>query len=789
MKRKLNLFINEHPYLFGAIMVTLLTLLVYGDVIFGPANIVLSHQGTDLSTGIFNLQFTFSQFRHGNFPLWNPHLLSGYPWFASFQTLMLYPPAWLFLILPVGKSVNVFVALHIFVMGFGMFCWLKQRDLHPLSCILGAALLMFGSTVTIQIYAGHITPLAAMAWVPFIFLAVDGCFDRTYRLRWILAGTLCIALQIMAGFPQHVYYTALLVGIYVIGKIILLTSATMWERLKVLLSVFAIYFWGCSICAIQLLATFAAASETARHGKLPFDFAGSFSFPPINFLTLAAPKILGDNAFLPYWGHWYLWEMVLFIGITGAILSLYGMWISSVKERLLFGVIIILTCLVALGFYTPFYSALYHHVPGFGSFRANSRILFELTLFLTALAAKGYDCLLKNPKSNLRNFVATRFSFALAAGLGIFTCVAFWQSSWGKGLWVKVLLRYFYRSHQQYLSPQFYSDPSSAHAVASFATTQLALATITTIIIILLLRDSLKSARSIYYLGTLAIAEVLFFTITMRPTFNLNSTKLPYNAFLKSHPGDSRFLKFPLNNWANSLPLSISGGDISGYESFRLLRYDEFVQYAENKNENAILPTLGFDKTSPLFALLRCEYLFQDGKVTKLAAAPLPHLLIIPKWQIEPRKEKVLSGLRSPSFNPRSTVYLESAPRFNSSQGAIPKSNKAVITNQSTDWMDIKATVRHNSVLLVTDSYSKDWKIFPYADSSQQKYDVMPANYVLRGIPLSPGIHHFRLQYAPNAFYRGKNISLIALTLYALAWCGLLGINRRKNETDEKDTK
>jgi len=783
MKRKITPFIDEHPYLFGAIILGLLTFLMYGDVIFGPSNVVLSRPGTDLTVGFYNIQFYSSNLRHGLLPLWNPHMLSGYPWFASFQSLLLYPFAWTFLILSPGKGINIFIALHVFLLGFGMFCWLKQRHLHPLSCILGAALLMFGSTVTMQIYAGHITPLASMTWAPWILLAVDCCFDSPKRLQWILAGTGFVALQIMGGFPQHVYYTALVVGIYTIIRTWQMASPSLQDRFKAPFSIFLFYAWGTILCAIQLLTTFDAAAETARHGKLPFSFAGSFSFPPLNFLTLLTPKVLGDDVHLPYWGHWYIWEMILFIGIIGLILCVYGFWTSARKEKCLLGILSLLTCLIALGFYTPFYSFLYHFIPGFGSFRANSRILFQLSVFLTALAATGYHRLLQNRY----NRAAANISFIVAGFLGILTCVTFWQQKSPSAHLIKVLLRNISQTPKQYIDPQFYVDPSSAHAIVSFVAPQFAFAAIIALIVGSLFLCSAKSKRFIYYVGLIAVAEILFFTATMRPTFPLQMAQHPaYKAFLEKHPGDARFVQFDLNTWANGLPLSLSGGNIGGYESFRLQRYDSFIQFAQGKSPNIVYSSLDLKKAEPIFGILRCKYIFEDGKVKTLNYNILPHLLIVPQWTALNQKGKVLSRLNQPGFNPRKTVLLESTPHFPPTSKVPAKEDQATLIKQTPNWLDIKATTSKNAILLVTDAYAKGWKVFPYADSVQQKYDVLPADYILRGIPLSPGTHHFRLQYAPDAFYRGRTISLIALVFYLLAWCAIWGSERRRKRCNNE---
>jgi len=71
-------------------------------------------------------------------------------------------------------------------------------------------------------------------------------------------------------------------------------------------------------------------------------------------------------------------------------------------------------------------------------------------------------------------------------------------------------------------------------------------------------------------------------------------------------------------------------------------------------------------------------------------------------------------------------------------------------------------------MLLITDTYSKGWRVKPLAGSIQNHYRIMPANYALMAIPLTAGKHHCRLEYQPKSFVVGKWISLSALAIYLL---------------------
>ena len=92
----------------------------------------------------------------------------------------------------------------------------------------------------------------------------------------------------------------------------------------------------------------------------------------------------------------------------------------------------------------------------------------------------------------------------------------------------------------------------------------------------------------------------------------------------------------------------------------------------------------------------------------------------------------------------------------------------------------------------MTDSYSRDWKAWGLADengkqNAQREYSVLPANRVLRAIPLQAGKHKIRLEYLPTPFVVGKWISLVSLFAYILVLVfTLINAQRTKSQKNEK---
>ena len=89
------------------------------------------------------------------------------------------------------------------------------------------------------------------------------------------------------------------------------------RRWLVLAGVAGMFLGAAALAAVQLLPGWDASRESVRSAGLPYADAASLSFPPENLITLLVPGFFGDIEQTSYWGRWYLWEICLFISVTG----------------------------------------------------------------------------------------------------------------------------------------------------------------------------------------------------------------------------------------------------------------------------------------------------------------------------------------------------------------------------------------------------------------------------------------------------------------------------------------
>ena len=528
-----------------------LTVLALGTTLFSR-ELVFSNAERDIALQFIHWRkFGFDELRAGRLALWNPHIYGGAPFFGGFQSALLYPPNWLYLCLPLAVAINTGIALHVFLAGFGMFLWLRVRGLLPLAAWFGGVLFMFSGPFFPHIYAGHLPNLCTMVWGPFIFLAIDGWL-RHRTPGWLLLGAASVALQILAGHPQYVFYTGIAAGLYAA-----LQLAVAPRRLPAAAGLAAIALGGAALSAVQLFEGFHAAGESVRNHGTDRTFAALFSLPPENFVTLLTPGFFGSLTTQAYWGRWFLWEMSLFFGITGLVMAGYGLTRAPRFRVWSCAVIALILLVLALGSYTPLFPWLYRYAPGFGRFRGWSKFSYPAMLLLVVVAATGFDVLLRDRARGARLGLVV---LGAGLGLGVPAYLAFrtghatppaiaqpWHA------WIEKLAG----TNEQYLPADIAGDPDYARAAALHASRQLWFAALTLLALGTVLRFARRRPGALAGVLALACLEMLGFARSCRSDFSLREVfATPDASFLAAHPGSFRV------DDENSRDLAMSPGGI-----------------------------------------------------------------------------------------------------------------------------------------------------------------------------------------------------------------------------------
>jgi hypothetical protein len=748
----------------AVVVLLLLTFVMFGDVLLSSTK-VLSNRNLDLRSLFLPWRdFGFRELRHGNLALWNPYIFLGTPFLGGFQSALLYPPNWLYLVMPLGLATNWLIATHVFLGGLFMYLWTSRRGLHPVACLVAAALLMFCGPQSLHIYAGHLVHLCAMAWVPLLLLAIDEFF-KTQRWGWCLVGMCALSMQILAGHPQYAFLTIITAGIY--ASLCLVQTA---RKRFITAGLVVMLFGAMALTAVQLLTGLDAEREGLRSVELSYHDAASFFFPPENLITLGIPGFFGDLIHANYWGRWLLWETSAFVGMTALVLAIYGATCGPPPLRRFSLAMVVILLIIALGDSTPLFRLLYYYVPGFSKLRCIGRIIFPAVLFLIMLAGIGLDCLIQAPRHERRwaaGVASVAVLLAVAAAATHFAVEGAVPAGW----WTSLLSR-MQMTGEVFLPPEVYSDPRFIRHFGQFAAVSLGITAATLFVLAVLLAVMRRFQWSVSLIALLAVVEVFAFARVSRDTFELAAVATPgLEEFLKARPGDYRILGLPHENEA----MRLRAYDMFGYDVSPSRRYIDLLNYTQGESNEPAWPQTRaiISKYHRLYAMLRLRYLFVPQKENpeniRVFEHPidLPHVLLVHDYRVVKDREAIFATLNDSNFDPRKTVILEDVPDVKPAKDGPP--GTATIVDASTDCLIIEAHLPAPAILLVTDGWSKDWRARPVDGHAQQEYHVMPANYVLRAIPLGAGDHFIRLEYRPVAFVIGKWISLVAWLAFGIA--------------------
>ena len=749
-------------FLISLIAIVGLTVAMFADVLFATKQTVLSNEHTDLFLQfVFWRDFGFSQMRQGNLALWNPHIFSGAPFLGGFQSALLYPFNLVYLLMPLAKAINVTIAWHVFLAGIFMYFWAWYRRLHPLACFLSAVLIMFCGAHFWHIYAGHLANLCTMVWAPLVFLSIDALYEQR-SFVWSLLGMFAVTMQILAGHPQYVFIIAVAGAIYSAFCFV-----TAQQRIRVAAGYVCIYLGAAAMGAVQLFTGIQASGETVRSIGLTYELASMFSFPPENLITLLAPDFFGTKPFVDYWGRCYLWEMCLFLSVTGLVLATYGAFRASHRVRRFSVWMVSILLVLALGAHTPVFKILYHWIPLFNKFRSMSKFIFPASLFITMLAAIGLDHLIRQGRDSRKSVLFVLVSGIAVTGLAFFIRHAVLTTD--PGHWWQQIMQAVYKTKESYFPAEKYSDAAFVRQAGVSASMSLAIAAGKLFLLSFLLWLAKSWRKATYVIVILAVVEVCSFARSTIDTFDLGSTQIAaVNRLLAKNPGDYRILNTAFPNSA----MSNGAQDLWGYDPGVLLRYAQFMSFTQGQDPDKATQYLFFPRFHELYGMLRGRFYFlvDNNKLRILQAENvMPRLQLIQEYRVITDRDKIFEAMADSRFDPRQTVILETLPDpepIESDQGG-----RVSILDSSTDHLTIEGDLPSPAILLITDVYSKGWHVQPLPGSSQERYDILPANYVLRAVPLSKGHHHFRIEYLPVAFQIGRWVSIVSIVLYL----GLLG--------------
>ncbi|HUT53090.1 MAG TPA: YfhO family protein [bacterium] len=150
--------------------------------------------------------------RGGVFPLWNPYIFGGMPFWAFSHTMSAYPVMALSLLLPLVSGINAFYVFHIYLMSWGVFRLLRHLGLGPALSFAGV-FLMAGNGWAMFTRDFYIA-LASASWFPvLLYLGIRAL--ETASLRSLAAWTMALSLQFLIGDVEGSCYTMAFMPLFI----------------------------------------------------------------------------------------------------------------------------------------------------------------------------------------------------------------------------------------------------------------------------------------------------------------------------------------------------------------------------------------------------------------------------------------------------------------------------------------------------------------------------------------------------------------------------------------------
>ncbi|MCE7987966.1 MAG: hypothetical protein DYG89_42925 [Caldilinea sp. CFX5] len=392
----------------------------------------------------------------GELPLWNPQIFTGLPFLAAGQASTFYPLNLLFYILPLEVAYGWFTALQIALAGINMYILGRVLRLQPLPALLSGVVFMFSGFLIVSVVFTMF--IAAVVWLPLLLAIVELIIRKQeekgntsfHPIPYVAAGIAVIALIVLAGHPELIYYTALVTGAYALVRLLVA-----WRRLargqsrntqhatrilKLAAWLLTIAVLGIAAGGVQLLPLLELVPLNFREGSATLQQVLDWAWPTRHVLTFFLPDVFGNpshHAWFDIWQRqWYpattnaLGEPVdtIFWGIknyveggnyvgiatwvlaTIAILD-FGFWILDSRgnrvgrsiqnlkskiqnvHRIFFAGLALVSLLFAFG--TPLYGVLFYGLPGWSQLHSPFRWVFPFTLSMALLAGIGLQRLLE----------------------------------------------------------------------------------------------------------------------------------------------------------------------------------------------------------------------------------------------------------------------------------------------------------------------------------------------------------------------------------------------------------
>jgi len=720
-----------HSFTLGRflLLVSAFLFALYPDVILG------SHSFFDRDFALFTYPVAYyarEQIWHGRIPLWNTLSDCGIPFLAQWNTGVCYPLAWFYFLLPLPWSLNYFCLGHLLLAGWGMYLLARHWTANPFAAsVAGLAYALNGVALNCLMWTSN---LAALAWLPFVVLYVSRAWTEGGRM--IVVGSLAGAMQALAGAPEIVLVTWLILGTLWVAQSKELSFKVSFLRLALVGVLVG------SLSAVQLLPFFQLATHsdrTAAQGNsawaMPADGTANFLVPLFH---------CSKTTFGSYFQLSQQWTSSYYIGIGIVALAIIGAWKARSTRTYWLILVAVLGVLVSLGDHTFVYPVTKRVMPLFGLARYPIKFVIATIFALPLLAAFGVTWASTQETGKLRRCVSLCAACLLGAIMVILVFAR--VSPAADEVWKATLM--------------------SGGSRAAFLLCSLAMM----VFICKTPNSDMKRFAGFALLALMGLDSITH-TSPQNPTVR-NSAYGPLAGAMNPVPlpGQSRAMVslktvavLDRASFANPMIHCIANRG-SLFQNWNLI--DDIPKangfFSLHVREQAAVNSLVYQPTdypSGLIDFMGVQQLSADDQlchwVFRTSAMPL---ITGGQRPIFADSQQTLKALASAAFNAREIVYLPA-----DAVGKVSATNKTLVQIQQREFSGsrIAATANAQAAALIVISQSQypAWKAFV----DGRPVPLWHANHAFQAFEIPAGEHQIRLEYHDTAFHAGVAITGLSL--------------------------
>jgi hypothetical protein len=744
----------------------------------------------------------------GEYPLWTPYVFAGMPSYAS----LAYTPD----VYPLTKPLRIVTAalalppmtwllFHLFVAGISTAAYARWRGLSvPASALAGVLIMSVPNLVAWAAY-GHGTKVGTFAWLPLVLLCLEGVL-RTGRVAFAFGLAAALSLQLLRGHVQIVYYTGMLVGVWILVFAVgplrdRLRRPVMLRRLALTAGAGLLALGSAMVLYLPVLdyQGHSIRGASSQGGGAAYEYATNWSLPVSELDTLWWPTAAGYGR-ASYVGGMPFTDYPNYLG--GPILLLAGLGLLLRRDRwtvALAGVAFGAT-LVGLGRHGPLYPVLYDVLPGFKKFRVPVMILILQEFATILLAAAGLDEAVRalTGKRERPSWLGTpllALALIVAAGLLLLGTV-------GGGTLREMSLSTWEKMRPGV--PLAVFGPVADLARADAVRLGLVVVLVGAVLVAAARRRlpaqvALAAVAVLLFVDYLAVDQPLLhpekhlvvpvrdgqriITVPAQGLVRDESAVTEFVAgnsltqWLREH-GGPRPRVWPLGEWSGT---NLFAGQeivsLGGYQAAKLKIYEEIrsrlydPEHPRWELANLLAATyvvVPFELTDRGLQTLAAggvaletppAFVGPEGAIYRNTTA-LPRAWLVDAFEVE------TPGQDRSAQEPDVSVVPDPAPQPGASAGRVE------IGPEGTQWVDVDVDSPAAGVLVLADIYYPDWTV----EVDGRPARLLRADYALRGVALEAGSHHVEFRFRSSSYRRGKAVSRASGAVIALGLVGSLGV-------------